>query len=70
YGLCQTCDCAVDFVAGPAANNSASRALVKKLTELPVFDLSDKQHVAKLRSLLGEKLAAGKGGAARPARKA
>lgn len=57
YGFCQACDCAVDFVTGPAANNSASRALVEKLTKLPALDLSAKQHVAKLRSLLGETLA-------------
>ena len=70
HGFCQSCDCAVDFVTGPAANNSAARALVKKLTALPAFDLSDKRHVAKLRALLGEKVTAGEGAAAGQARKA
>lgn len=70
YGFCQVCDCAADFVTGPAANNSASRALVKKLTDLPAFDLSDGADVSKLRALLGEKLSCDKGSAVDQARKA
>ena len=55
-GFCDVCDCRPDFVTGPAANNSASAALVEKLANLPAHDLGTATGRAALRSLLKEKL--------------
>lgn len=63
HGFCATCDIKPDFVTGPAANNAASAALVRKLTGFPAFDLGGDEGLAALRALLEEKL-----GRAAPAR--
>lgn len=55
-GFCDACDCAPDFVAGQAANNSASADLVRKLTGLPSFDLGSAEGQAALDALLINKL--------------
>jgi hypothetical protein len=68
HGFCATCGIEPDFVAGPAANNAASAALVKKLTGLPAFDLGAAEGLAALRTLLEDKL--GTGGLARGGKKA
>jgi hypothetical protein len=68
HGFCAGCDIQPDFVTGPAANNTASVALVKKLTGLPAFDLGGKEGRAALRTLLEEKL--GPGDMARGGKKA
>lgn len=54
-GLCSVCGLRPDLVTGPAANNSASRALVARLTGLPALDLQDADGVAALRVLLEER---------------
>ncbi len=67
HGFCQTCDCQPGFVTGPAANNAASRALVREMTDLPAFNLGDKPDIAALRALLEAKLPRASGGPVRTA---
>lgn len=55
HGFCAVCGMRPDFVTGPAANNSASSALVEKLTGLPALDLQDAEGIAALRGLLKER---------------
>jgi hypothetical protein len=43
-------------VTGPAANNSASSALVRELTGLPAIDLGSEEGLAALRKLLADKV--------------
>lgn len=56
-GFIAACALRPDFVTGPAANNSASRALVEKLTGLPALDLGDEEAVAALGILLEDRFA-------------
>lgn len=65
-GFREACGWQPDFVTGPAANNSASVALVRELTGLPALDLSTEEGAAALRALLEEKLHLPGDGARRP----
>lgn len=54
-GFIAACGLRPDFVTGPAANNSASCALVEKLTGLPALDLQSEDGLAALHVLLKER---------------
>ncbi|GAB4226086.1 MAG: hypothetical protein Kow0032_03000 [Methyloligellaceae bacterium] len=56
-GFCEISDLQPDFIAGPAANNTASAALVKKLTGLPALDVSSREGEAALAQLLQDRIA-------------
>ena len=55
-GFRAACRIEPDFVTGPAANNSASTALVKELTGLPSHDLGSEEGISALHALLTDRL--------------